>query len=122
VAAVNHYGLKAKQHLLQHFPDQYGAIEDPEAYFTEIGEEAERQVSSTYLRLSKPELGEKDLAARMMAEESIQELIYPTSPEQPEEPMDPDSAMAFSIQVQQDLWAAMDSDQPDRKTLLRQER
>ena len=119
---MNHYGLKAKQHLLQHFPDQYSAIEDPEAYFTEIGEEAERQVSSTYLRISKPELGEKDLAARMMAEESVQELIYPTSPEQPEEPMDPDSAMAFSIQVQQDLWAAMDSDQPDSTTLLRQER
>jgi len=57
-----------------------------------------------------------------MAEELVQELIYPTSPEQPEEPMDPDSVMTFGIQVQQDLWAAMDSDQPDSTTLLRQER
>ena len=41
---------------------------------------AERQVSSTYSRLSRPELGEKDLAARMMAEETIQELLYPHRP------------------------------------------
>ena len=70
-------------HMLQYCPHQYHAIEDKEAYFTEIGEEAERQVSSTYSKLSRPELGEKDLAARMMAEETVQELIYPTPPEQP---------------------------------------
>ena len=119
---MNHYGLTAKRHLFEHFPDRYAEIEDPEAYFTEIGEEAERQVSSTYLWLSRPELGEKDLAARIMAEELVRELIYPAPPEETEEPMDPGSAMAFSIQVQQDLWVAMDSDQPDSTTLLRQER
>ena len=40
----------------------------------------------------------------MMAEELVRELIYPTPPKEPEEPMDPDSAMALSIQVQQDFW------------------
>lgn len=119
---MNHYGLMAKRHLFEHFPDRYGEIEDPETYFTEIGEEAERQVSSTYLWLSRPELGEKDLAARMMAEESIRELVYPAPPEETEEPMESDSAMAFGIQVQQDFWAAMDSDRPDSTTLLLPER
>ena len=38
-------------------PDRYSEIEDKEAYFTEIGEEAERQVSSIYSKLSRPELG-----------------------------------------------------------------
>jgi hypothetical protein len=119
---MNLYGLKAKNYMFEYYPHQFRAIEDKEAYFTEIGEEAERQVSSTYLRLSRPELGEKDLAARMMAEELVRELIYPTPPKEPEEPMDPDSAMALSIQVQQDFWVTMDSDQPDSTTSLHRER
>jgi hypothetical protein len=52
-----------------------------------------------------------------MAEELVAELIYPAPPEQPEESMDPTSAMAFSIRVQQDLWSEMDSDRPDSTIL-----
>jgi hypothetical protein len=53
----------------------------------------------------------------MMAEELVAELIYPAPPEQPEESMDPTSAMAFSIRVQKDLWSEMDSDRPDSTIL-----
>ena len=53
----------------------------------------------------------------MMAEEMVAELIYPGPPEKPEESMDPTSAMAFSIRVQQDLWSEMDSDRPGSTTL-----
>jgi hypothetical protein len=113
---MNLYGAKAKNHLAQFHPQKYHLIEDKEAFFTEIGEEAQRQVSSTYSNISRPELGERDLASKMMAEELVHELIYPSPAEETEEPMDPNSAMAFSIRVQQDLWAESDSGQADNTT------
>jgi hypothetical protein len=113
---MNLYGAKAKNHMAEFRPQEYHLIEDKEAFFTEIGEEAQRQVSSTYSKISRPELGERDLASKMMAEELVHELIYPSPSEETEEPMDPNSAMAFSMQVQQDLWAEPDSDQVDSTT------
>jgi hypothetical protein len=113
---MNLYGAKAKNHMAQFRPQEYHLIEDKEAFFTEIGEEAQRQVSSTYSKISRPELGERDLASKMMAEELVHELIYPSPSEVTEEQMDPNSAMAFSMQVQQDLWAEPDSDQVDSTT------
>src|ERR1019366_8150448 len=100
---MNLYGTKAKNHMAQYRPQEYHLIEDKEAFLTEIGEEAQRQASSTYSKISRPELGEGDLASRMMAEELVHELIFPSLSEEAEEPMDPNSAMAFSMRVQQDL-------------------
>ena len=113
---MNPYGAKAATYMIEHRPHRYGAIEDKEAYFDQIGEEAQRQVSSTYSNISRPELGGRDLASKMMAEELVHELIYPSPSDETEEPMDPNSAMAFSMQVQQDLWAEPDSDQVDSTT------
>ena len=113
---MNLYGARAKSYMAEYRPHQYQTIEDKEAYFTEIGEEAQRQVSSTFSKLSRPALGETDQAARMMAEELVAELIYPEPPEASEDPMDPASVMAFSIRVQQDLWSEMDSDRADSTT------
>jgi hypothetical protein len=113
---MNLYGAKAKNHMAQFRPQEYHLIEDKEAFFTEIGGEAQRQVSSTYSNISRPELGERDLASKMMAEELVHELIYPSTSDETEEPMDPSSAMAFSIRVQQDLWAEPDSGQVDNTT------
>ena len=113
---MNRYGARAKSYMAEYRPHQYQMIEDKEAYFTEIGEEAQRQVFSTYSNISRPELGERDLASKMMAEELVHELIYPSPSDETEEPMDPNSAMAFSIRVQQDLWAEPDSGQADSTT------
>ena len=113
---MNPYGAKAKSHMAQFRPQEYHQIGDKEAFFTEIGEEAQRQVSSTYSKISRPELGQSDLASMMMAEELIHELIYPAPAEAIEDPMDLDSVVAFSTQLQQDLWAQFDSDQPDKMT------
>jgi hypothetical protein len=74
---MNNYGLKAKDYLAQYCPTWYSEIEDKEAYFIEIGNTAESQVSSIYSRLSRPELGGNDPATRQMAEETIRELLYP---------------------------------------------
>jgi hypothetical protein len=124
---MNLYGAKAKSHMAQFRPQEYHQINDKEAYFTEIGEEAQRQVSSTYSKISRPELGQRDLASKMMAEELIHELIYPVTPEQMDGPtdldsVDLDSVVAFCTQVQQDLWAQFDSDQADNTTSPLQER
>jgi hypothetical protein len=119
---MNLYGAKAKNHIAQFRPQEFRQIEDKEAYFTEIGEVAQRQVSSTYSKISRPELGEGDLASKMMAEELVRDLIYPAPAEEMEDPMDPDSVMAFSIQVQQDFWAESDSDQTDSTTSPPRER
>jgi hypothetical protein len=118
---MNLYGAKAKSHMAQFRPQEYHQIEDKEAFFTEIGEEAQRQVSSTYSKISRPELGQRDLASRMMAEELVRELISPAPTEEIEDPtdldsVDQDSVVAFSTQLQQDLWAQFDSDQPDKMT------
>lgn len=74
---MNSYGHKAKDYLAQYCPMWYSEIEDKEAYFTEIGNTAESQVSSIYSKLSRPELGDRDLATRQMAEETIRELLCP---------------------------------------------
>ena len=84
---MNPYGAKAKLHLMEYCPSWYSGIEDKEAYFTEIGIEAQRQASSVYSKISKPELGENDVAAWQMANETVNELIYPT-PEESEEDFD----------------------------------
>jgi hypothetical protein len=74
---MNHYGSKAATYMIEYCPHRYSAIEDKKSYFTQLGEEAERQVSSIYSKLSRPEFGGKDLATRQMAEETIQDLLYP---------------------------------------------
>jgi hypothetical protein len=77
---MNPYGAKAATYMIEHCPHRYGAIEDKEAYFDQIGEEAQRQVSSIcsrVSRVSRPGLGEMDLATRQMAEETIHDLLYP---------------------------------------------
>jgi hypothetical protein len=113
---MNLYGAKAKEHMAQFRPQEYHQIEDKEAYFTEIGEVAQRQVSSTYSKISRPELGESDLASKMMAEELVADLLYPAPTEEMDDSIDLDSAVAFCTQVQQDLWAQFDSDQADSTT------
>ena|ERR1039458_9957767 len=118
---MNLYGAKAMSQMSEYDPHQYHQIENKEAFFTEIGEEAQRQVSSTYSSLSRPGLGEKDLATTLMAEELVRELIFPTESGETEEPMDQGSTMAFSLRVHQDFWAESDSDQMDRATSPHQE-
>jgi len=62
---------------MEYCPTWYAEIEDKEACFTELGNEAQRQASSVYSKISKPELGQNDIAAWQMANETVNELIYP---------------------------------------------
>ena len=92
---MNPYGAKAATYMIEHCPHRYGAIADKEAYFDQIGEEAQRQVSSICSRVSRPGLGEMDLATRQMAEETIHDLLYP--------PAEKDYEMGMEVELVDDI-------------------
>ena len=53
------------------------AILDKEAFFQELGQTATAQIETVYQRIRRPELGDDDPMARMQAEETVQELLFP---------------------------------------------
>jgi hypothetical protein len=45
VATVNHYGARALAHWRTHLPGRLAQISDQEAFFTQLGQTAEQQIS-----------------------------------------------------------------------------
>ena len=43
---MNHYGLMAQEHWSRHAPSRYAALENPEEFFTELGESAAAQIEA----------------------------------------------------------------------------
>jgi hypothetical protein len=43
---VNQYGEMARRHWARWLPDRYAAIENPEAFFTGLGEEAAERITA----------------------------------------------------------------------------
>jgi len=84
---MNLYGAKAKAHMQEFRPIQYAQIPDKDAYFTEVGEEASRQVSSMLERIRRPGM-EDDPMSMLMAEESVADLLFPPAEEGPEDLVD----------------------------------
>ncbi|MEW2401961.1 hypothetical protein [Streptomyces sp. NPDC046862] len=86
--AMNRYGRAALAHWRQHLPRQYGTLPDPLAFFTNLGETAERQageLSDAMVLEGTPDGGEtaeqrsrRALSAKDEAEQVVlQELIRP---------------------------------------------
>jgi hypothetical protein len=42
---MNHYGEMARQHWARWLPSQYAAIEDPESFFTDLGDRASERIA-----------------------------------------------------------------------------
>jgi hypothetical protein len=42
---MNHYGAMARQHWARWLPSQYAAIEDPESFFTDLGDRASERIA-----------------------------------------------------------------------------
>jgi len=81
---VNQYGEMARRHWARWLPGRFAAIEDPEKFFTSLGDEAEERISTlAYSLAGDDQPGEGYLAkagrlgeARHRAEQIIlQELI-----------------------------------------------
>jgi broad specificity phosphatase PhoE len=91
---VNRYGAVAMRYWVQWLPTAYAGISDPDAFFTELGEEVAGQVEELAERLAGEDRpGEGYLAplsrlftARAVAEEIIVPQRVKPEPEAGEEP------------------------------------
>lgn len=97
---MNRYGRQAETMWKQACPKRYAQLEDPEAFFTDLGEQAMEMVAELEARIAGPDVpGEAYLekvgrlnAARNQAEEIARaEILAPPETEEPEEDEDPDN-------------------------------
>jgi hypothetical protein len=61
----------------EYLPATYAAIPDKEAFFQELGQTAAAQIETVYQQIRRPDLGDEDAMARIQAEETVQELLFP---------------------------------------------
>jgi hypothetical protein len=48
---MNEYGAMAQRHWQQHLPRRHASIDDPDAYFTSLGEQVAAQVAELWARM-----------------------------------------------------------------------
>ena len=66
---MNRYGTEAPEHWPAYLPGSYGRLEDPEEFFTELGEQADAEIEDRYLEYAGLDiLGEsaEDKQARLI--------------------------------------------------------
>ena len=61
---VNRYGAMARTHWARWLPRQYAAISDPDSFFSEIGQEAARQIDELTAELAGDGQPGEDYLAR----------------------------------------------------------
>jgi hypothetical protein len=78
---VNRYGVMAMRYWARWLPGAYAAISDPDAFFTELGEEVAGQVEELAERLAgedRPGEGYLDRVARLFTARAVaEEIILP---------------------------------------------
>jgi hypothetical protein len=108
---MNRYGAQAMSHWRTYDPAKYAAIEDPETFFTELGELAETQIQDlehdlagtdppgeTYLQ----KVGRLRMARLQAEEQVLAELILIPSA-LPEDQENEPTMADWHLQTQQDL-------------------
>jgi hypothetical protein len=86
---MNHYGAMARRHWARWLPGQYAAIEDPDSFFTDLGNEASDRIAELQSHLEgSPPAGEGYLErvgrlgqARRQAEEIVLHEMILLDPE-----------------------------------------
>jgi len=53
---VNRYGGEALEHRRTYLPGSYSGLEDPEEFFTELGEQADAEIEDRYLEYAGPDI------------------------------------------------------------------
>lgn len=94
---MNKHGRHAMETMKNHDPASYAQIEDPEPYFTKLGEQIQERIGDLSLELmptrgSEPPLeyiGAVNMAKFRAREIVYQEMIYDSIPPEPEEMEDP---------------------------------
>jgi hypothetical protein len=107
VSVMNKYGSLAMSHWEQHQPDRYQAIPDKQAFFTQLGEQAEQEIQQLEDTLAGPDRpGESYLEkvgrlnmARLAAEEQIlsELILLPSSQDPDEEPSPEEKGLAQDV-------------------------
>jgi hypothetical protein len=100
---MNHYGEQALLHWRLYLPASYSRLEDPDRFFTDLGEQAEAEIEDRYLGYAGPEIpGEStedkqqrlDRAMSRASEEVYAELVTPSPASQGEPPAPPEISPA----------------------------
>ncbi|MEJ3743141.1 hypothetical protein WEI85_07630 [Actinomycetes bacterium KLBMP 9797] len=52
---MNQYGAQARRHWQTHLPRRYAQIEDPETYFTDLGEQIAQQIQDKARAIAGPD-------------------------------------------------------------------
>ena len=78
---ANLWANRARSYYREYRPSEYQAISDKDTFFRELGETAQAQIETVYRQIRRPELTDIPIAddrmARMQAEETVRDLIYP---------------------------------------------
>jgi hypothetical protein len=125
---MNRYGAMARSHWARWLPKRYAAIEDPDSFFSAIGQEAARQIDELAAELAGDDQpGEGYLvkagrltAARSQAEEIIlpQQILPSPEPEASQDPQESDVAAESSgrplvVDRSHPLWAEVNAEQEE---------
>jgi hypothetical protein len=62
---MNQYAAQARRHWQNHLPEQYRQIQDPETYFSELGEAIARQVQDTARAIAGPDPEQETYLAKV---------------------------------------------------------
>jgi hypothetical protein len=78
---MNHYGAMAQRHWARWLPARYAAIEDPERFFTDLGNEASERIRALADELAgddRPGEGYLGKAGRLgQARHQAEEIVLP---------------------------------------------
>jgi hypothetical protein len=127
---MNRYGAMARRHWERWLPGQHVAIEDPDAFFALLGEEAARQVDDLAERLAgdgRPGEGYLERAGRLAsARARAEEIVLPQQVLSPSEPFADDEqddseglrleggARPLAVDPGHPSWAEVDDEQRER--------
>jgi hypothetical protein len=100
---MNYHGTLALNHWSRYLPASYSRVEDPDRFFTDLGEQAEAEIEDRYLEYAGPEIpgesaeGKQERLTQAMnraTEEVYAELVTPSPASQGEAPEDPEISPA----------------------------
>lgn len=125
---MNHYGAQALRHWREYLPSRFATIEDPDSFFTELGEQAAEQIATRQMELAGPDqpnesyldkLGRLNAARQQAQEEILPELIL-IDPE-PDELDEVDLEPAETSQDQQWIPLVEDPNDPRWQQIAEEE-
>jgi len=96
-STMNRYGAVAQRHWQKFLPTQYAQIEDPTAFFSELGEQIQEQINELKLSLAGDDPGGESFlakvgrlnAAEQMARERVLAQMLPAPENAQDEDVEP---------------------------------